>query len=161
MTLQARRRDPQPMSRGGELALVMAAGAMLALALAALLGLGLASALWGSGWVWPAGSDTIGAVLGGIVGGAPGAGLPGPLRARVPGQAVVYSCIAGTELLMLTVAGTAGVLIWRYHRPVDARRGMATRAEAEQVLGLSRLRSTKAIIRPDLHGRLAPGETNR
>ena len=151
MTLQARRRDPQPMSRGGELALVMAAGAMLALALAALLGLGLASAVWGTGWVWPHGSDTIGAVLGGIMGGHPGAGLPTALQAHVAGRAVVYSAVAGTELLMLTVTGTAGVLFWRYHRPGDARRGMATRAEAEQVLGLSRLRSSKAIIRPDLH----------
>jgi hypothetical protein len=152
MTMQAQRRDPQPMSRGGELALVMAAAALLLLALAALLGLGLASAVWGSGWVWPRGSDTIGAVLGGIMGGHPGAGLPRPLQAHVPGSAVVYGCIAGTELLMLTLAGTAGWLFWRYHRPGDARRGMATRAEAEQVLGLSRLRSTKAIIRPDLHG---------
>ena len=151
MTMQAQRRDPQPMSRGGELALVMAAAALLLLALAALLGLGLASAVWGSGWVWPRGSDTIGAVLGGIMGGHPGDGLPSPLQAHVPGRAVVYSAVAGTELLMLTVTGTAGVLFWRYHRPGDARRGMATRAEAEQVLGLSRLRSTKAIIRPDLH----------
>ena len=151
MTMQAQRRDPQPMSRGGELALVMAAAALLLLALAALLGLGLASAVWGSGWVWPHGSDTIGAVLGGIMGGHPGDGLPSPLQAHVPGRAVVYSAVAGAELLMLTVTGTAGVLFWRYHRPGDARRGMATRAEAEQVLGLSRLRSTKAIIRPDLH----------
>ena len=50
------------------------------------------------------------------------------------------------------IASVGGVLFWRYHRPADARRGMATRAEAEQVLGFSRLRSTKAIIRPDLHG---------
>ena len=151
MSMQAQRRDPQPISRGGELALVMAAGALLLLALAALLGLGLASAVWGTGWVWPHGSDTIGAVLGGIMSGHPGAGLPTPLQADVPGRAVVYSAVAGTELLMLTLTGTAGVLFWRYHRPADARRGMATRAEAEQVLGLSRLRSTKAIIRPDLH----------
>ena len=152
MSMQAQRRDPQPMSRGGELALVIAAGALLLLALAALVGLGLASAVWGSGWVWPRGSDTIGAVLGGIMAGHPGAGLPGPLQAHVPGPAVVYSAVAGTELLTLTVTGTAGVLFWRYHRPGDARRGMATRAEAEQVLGLSRLRLSKAIIRPDLHG---------
>ena len=152
MNMQAQRRDPQPMSRGGELALVTAASALLLLALSALVGLGLASAVWGTGWVWPHGSDTIGAVLGGIMGGHPGDGLPGPLRAHVPGRAVVYSAVAGTELLLLTLTGTAGVLYWRYHRPGDARRGMATRAEAEQVLGLSRLRSTKAIIRPDLHG---------
>jgi hypothetical protein len=151
MSMQAQRRDPQPMSRGGELALVISAGASLLLALAALLGLGLASALWGTGWVWPHGSDSIGAVLGGIMSGHPGEGLPGPLQAHVPGPAVVYSAVAGTELLMLTVTGTAGVLFWRYHRPADARRGMATRAEAEQVLGISRLRSSKAIIRPDLH----------
>ena len=151
MSMQAQRRDPQPMSRGGELALVIAAGALLLLALAALVGLGLASALWGTGWVWPHGSDAVGAVLGGIMAGHPGAGLPSPLRTHVPGSAVVYSAVAAAELLMLTLTGTVGVLFWRYHRPADARRGMATRREAEQVLGLSRLRSTKAIIRPDLH----------
>lgn len=40
-------------------------GVLLGLGLAALAGLGLASALFGGGWVWPHGTDTVGHVLGG------------------------------------------------------------------------------------------------
>ena len=47
---------------------------------------------------------------------------------------------------------TAGGIFWRYHWPSDARRGMATRTEAAQVLGRSRLRAARTIIRPDLYG---------
>ena len=140
------------MARGGEVALVALAGVLMLLGTAALAGLGAAAALAGGGWVWPHGSDTIGAVLAGLLSGHPGRGLPPELAARVPGPAAVYIGVAVAELVMLTVAAVAGVLFWRYHRPGDARRGMATRGEAARVLGRSRLRAARAIIRPDLHG---------
>ncbi len=152
MTSPTQRRDPQPMGRGGEVALVALAGVLMLLGLAALAGLGAAAALAGGGWVWPHGSDTIGSVLGGLLTGHPGRGLPPELAARVPGPVAVYAGVAVAELVMLAVAGVGGVLFWRDHRPGDARRGMATRSEAAQVLGRSRLRSARAIIRPDLHG---------
>ena len=139
------------MARGGEVALVALAGLLLLLAMAALAGLGGAAALVGGGWVWPHGSDIIGSVLAGLLTGHPGRGLPPELAARVPGPSAVYSGVAVAELVMLTVAGVVGVLFWHYHRPGDARRGMATRGEAAQVLGRSRLRADRAIIRPDLH----------
>ncbi len=146
------RRDPQPMSRGGEVAAVVLTGGLLLLALAALTGLALASALFGGGWVWPAGSDTAGQVLAGLLTGEPGRGLPAQLQARVPGSGAVYSSVAAAELVMLAAAGTAAALFWRYHRPGDARGGMATRSEAQRVLGRSRLRQARTIIRPDLYG---------
>jgi len=75
MTMPSQRqRDPVPWSRGGEVALVAIAAVLLALALAALLGLALASACFGGGWVWPHGADTIGRVLGGLLSGHPGRG---------------------------------------------------------------------------------------
>lgn len=157
MTSPQQRRDPQPIGRGGEVALVAVAGVLLMLGLAALAGLGAAAALAGGGWVWPRGSDAIGAVLGGLLTGQPGHGLPPDLAGRVPGRAAVYSGVAAAELAMLTLAGVAGILFWRYRRPGDARRGMATRSEAAQVLGRSRLRAARAIIRPDLHGPAARG----
>ena len=76
-----RRRDPQPISRGWELAAAAVGGAVIAVALAALAGLGLASALWGEGWVWPHGTETVIHVLGGndLAPCAPGRGGPGGL----------------------------------------------------------------------------------
>ena len=139
------------MARGGEVALVAVAGVLMLLGTAALAGLGVAAALAGGGWVWPHASDTIGAVLAGLLSGDPDRGLPPELAARVPGPVAVYIGVAVAELVMLAVAAVAGVLFWRYHRPGDARRGMATRSEASQVLGRSRLRADRAIIRPDLH----------
>ena len=152
MTSPQRRRNPQPIGRSGEVALVALAAVLMLLGFAALAGLGAATALAGGGWVWPHGTDTIASVLGGLLTGHPGRGLPPELAARVPGPVAVYSGVAAAELTILVVAIVGGMLFWRYHRPGDARRGMATRSEATQVLGRSRLRAARSIIRPDLHG---------
>ncbi len=150
MTTLPRRRDPQPIGRGWELAVVAAGGALIAVALAALAGLGVASALWGGGWVWPHGTDTVVRVLGGLLHGHPGRGLPPHQLRRVAGPVLVYVCVAVAELVLLTAAVTTAVLAARYRRPGDARGGMATRREAEQALGLNQLRAGRAVIRPDL-----------
>ena len=149
MTTPTRRRDPQPIGRGWELAVVAAGGALIAVALAALAGLGLASALWGGGWVWPHGPDTFTHVLGGLLSGHPGRGLPPEQLRRVAGPVPVYACVAAAELVLLIGAVMTAVLATRYWRPGDARRGMATRSEAEQALGLNQLRAGRAVIRPD------------
>lgn len=146
------RHDPQPMTQGWEAPALVVAGVAGALGGAALVGLGVAAALFGGGWVWPGSTDTAVPVLGGLLSGQPGAGLPADLQARVPGPAAVYSCIAIAELIAVTLSITAAVLFCRNRRPNDARRGMATRAEATTVLGRARLREARAIIRPDLYG---------
>src|SRR3954451_3627426 len=98
------RRDPQPISRGWELAAAALGGAVIAVALAALAGLGLASALWGDGWVWPHGTETVIHVLGGLLHGDPGRGLPpGQLR-QVAGPVPVYACVVVAELVVLITA---------------------------------------------------------
>jgi hypothetical protein len=149
VTTPFRRRDPLPISRGWELALAAAGGALVVVALAALVGLGLASALWGDGWVWPQGTETISHVLGGLLQGNPGRGLPPDELRQVAGPIPVYACVAAAELVLLTVAVITAVLVARHRRPGDARGGMATRREAEQALGLSQLRAGRAVIRPD------------
>ncbi|WP_233517702.1 conjugal transfer protein [Geodermatophilus marinus] len=149
MTTPFRRRDPQPIARGWELAVAAAGGALIAVALAALVGLGLASALWGGGWVWPQGTETITHVLGGLLDGNPGRGLPPDQLRRVAGPTPVYACVAVAELVLLTAAVITAVLVARHRRPGDARGGMATRREAEQALGLRQLRDGRAVIRPD------------
>ncbi|WP_233492255.1 conjugal transfer protein [Blastococcus sp. TF02A-30] len=149
MTTPFRRRDPQPIARGWELAVAAAGGALIAVALTALVGLGLASALWGDGWVWPRGTETITHVLGGLLDGNPGRGLPPDQLRQVAGPIPVYACVAAAELVLLTAAVITAVLVTRYRRPGDARGGMATRREAEQALGLGQLRAGRAVIRPD------------
>src|SRR3954447_9361280 len=144
-----RRHDPQPISRGWELATAAAGGALIAVALAALAGLGLASALWGDGWVWPLGTETLLHVLGGLLHGDPGRGLPPDRLRRVAAPVPVYACVAAAELVLVSAAVVSAVLISRSRRPADARRGMATRREAEQALGLRQLRAGRAVIRPD------------
>jgi hypothetical protein len=155
-----RRRDPQPLNRTGEIALVIVSGSVIAVGLAALLGLAAASQLTGGGWVWPHGTDQATRVLGGLVGGHPGGGLPPNLAARLPGPVAVYLGVVLAELVLVALAGAGGVLLARYHVPGDARAGMASRAQATQVLGSARLRRDKALIRPDLYGiRIADART--
>lgn len=146
-----RRRDPQPIGQGWEAPVAVVGAILLGAVFAALAGTGIASALWGGGWVWPHGTDTIQHTLGGLLHGHPGQGLPTAQQRLVAGGAAVYSCVAIAELLLVCLAITAGVLIARYRRPGDARGGMASRSEAAQVLGRRTLREAKSIIRPDLY----------
>ena len=148
-TPSQRRRDPQPISRGGELVVAAVGGAVIAVALAALAGLGLASAVWGGGWVWPHGTDTVIQVLGGLLHGDPGRGLPPDQLRQVAAPVPVYACVAAAEVVLVSTAVISAVLFSRYRRPGDARGGMATRREAEQALGLRQLRAGRAVIRPD------------
>jgi hypothetical protein len=159
MTTPPRRRDPQPIGRGWELAVVAAGGALIAVALAALTGLGVASAVWGGGWVWPYGTDSVARVLGGLLHGDPGRGLPPDQLRQVAGPVPVYACVGVAELVLVTTAVISAVLITRYRRPGDARGGMATRTEAEQALGLRQLRAGRAVIRPDRYP--SPGSRAR
>ena len=147
-----RRRDPQPVGRGWEVAVAVIGAVLLGAGLAALGGLGAASLLFGGGWVWPHGTDTIGQVIGGLLTGDPGHGLPPAQRRRVASPAAVYACVVAAESALITTGCAAGVVFCRYRRPGDARGGMATRREAEHVLGMSVLSRARPIIRPDLYG---------
>jgi hypothetical protein len=142
-----RRRDPVGYTRGWEVAVAAIGGFVFVAGLAALLGLAVAAALFGCGWVWPHGMNTIGAALGGLLSGRPGRGLAAMTAGRVPGPAAVYPCIALAELLLLATLAWCGVLVVRRFR----NDGMATRWEAKQALGMGQLRAVKAIIRPDLY----------
>jgi hypothetical protein len=146
---RGRQRDPQPLNRQGEVALVALSGVVYAVTWVALGGLGLAAGLFGGGWFLPSGNDMV-PVMVGLLSGHPGQGLPPDLAARLPGTFAVYGCVAVVEVAAIAAAIVGGVLVARYRRPGDARRGMATRYEAAQVLGIGRLRSARAVIRPDL-----------
>lgn len=151
MTGPQRRHDPQPLSRGWELAVLVGAGVGLAVGLAGLAGLGVASAAWGGGWIWPHDLPTAAHVLGSLVSGRPGHGLPVDQVRLVAPPDAVYACAAAAEAVLLGCVGGIGALVARYRRPGDARRGMATRREAAGALGVRPLREVRAIIRPDLY----------
>ena len=139
------------------MAFVILAAVLVVLALAALVGVGVAGALFGGGWVWPHGTQGAGHELHGLLTGDAADGLPPALARRVPSRAAVDGCVVVAELAAVLVLGTAAVLVSRYRQPGDARGGMATRSQAGLVLGASRIRSAAAVIRPDLRNRRRGG----
>ena len=107
-----------------------------------------ALALTGAGWVWTSQGQLFTA-LPGILSGDSRAGLdPGTAASR----GLLYTCLVVVELLVLGLVGWVAVAGMRRWGPARVR-GMATRAEAETLLGVRRLRSVAHIVRPDLHRR--------
>jgi hypothetical protein len=174
-----RRRDPYPWT--WEPALVVGVVVVMGLACGVQLGRSLAHLLVGAGWTWP---DAPGAATTGpgsdiellpapsLFGGAFWRSVPQVLAgdstaglARPPdgaaGSGLVWGCVSAVELLVMVAlvwAAAAGFRRWGPGRV----RGMATRVVTEQLLGVTRMRSVAAIVRPDLYGanvsRRADGE---
>ena len=146
----ARRRDPQPLTHGWELPLLVLIVAMAGFGTAALVGQATAVALTGRGWVWPSGEGAAPRAVAGLLTGRPGVGLPAAEAGRLPAGWLVYLGVGIAEVLM--VALTAGVALFarRWFLPNDPRRGLASRAQAAEVLGVRRLGRERAVLRPDL-----------
>lgn len=147
---QQTRRDPTPLGQGWELPVVLLGAAVIAAALAALAGMGAAAAVAGAGWVWPAGTPAMLHTLAGLLTGHPGRGLPPAAAGRLPGPGWVYAGAGTSEALLLVVAVAAGTLTHRHWRTAP-RRGMASRAQAADALGVTELRAARRLIRPDLY----------
>jgi type IV secretion system protein VirD4 len=129
-----------------------AAGGVCWLAAAVLLlpvGQGVASWMFGGGFVWP--SESLLASVGGLLTGHPGRGVAVTSAGDLPSSAWVYPLITALELVALVAAVWLGVLWWRLLGP-GALQGMASRSDVERVLGLSNLRRRRKVIRPDLFG---------
>lgn len=140
-----RRINPYPWT--WEPAVAAALGAVLVATLGVHLGRGLAVATAGYGWHW-VGTDQVFRSLPGILTGHSDAGL----STLTPGvQPVALAAwIATVELALLVAATVAGKRLWE--RWGSGRLlGMATRDEAEQVLGVTRLHHVRRIVRPDLY----------
>ena len=136
------------MAHGWEFAAAAIGAGLIVIVLAALAGIAVAAELFGGGWVWPHGTDAITRAVNGILTGQPGRGLPRADAAHVANAWATYLCIALCELLLISAATAGGLTIARHLRDD----GMATRHDAERALGMSELRSARAIIRPDLYG---------
>ena len=122
----------------------------------------LANLLAGAGWTWPAAdtgafSSPLGAAfwtsLPGVVGGDAAAGLADPVPAQLAPASLVWVCLVLVEGVLL-IATTWGGLV-AYKRGPGRMKGMATAAEAEKLLGVTRLRKVAPIVRPDVYGKHA------
>lgn len=168
-----RRRDPYPWT--WEPALVVAVLVVVGLACAVQIGRSLANLLAGAGWTWPdaptvamtdpgtgsgSGEELFGApsLFGGafwrsvpqVLAGDSTAGLARPPDGAA-GSDLLWVCGVAVALLFMGALAWAAAAGFRRYGP-GRLRGMATRAETEQLLGVTRMRSVAAIVRPDLYG---------
>jgi len=145
---RSRRNDPYPFT--WEIPAAILAAVLLVLVLGVHIGRAVANLLAGAGWSWPAREELFRS-LPGILGGDGAAGLPRALHSGA-GRSALWTSIGACELLLLILLGWAfkvGLDRWGPHRV----QGMATRAQAEQMLGRTRLRKASAVVRPDLYGK--------
>lgn len=132
-----------------------ATGLVVAILLAVGVQLGRTAANWtaGAGWVWPGNLLT---GLWGVLAGDAAAGLHfvGPAA----GRGVLYAWVGGVEAVLLVALVSVGLGAARRWGP-GRLKGMATAVEAEQTLGVSRLRRVRKVVRPDLYGTTSPATT--
>ena len=143
---RSRRSTPYPFTWEIPVAVVVAV--LLLGALGAQAGRSIANLLTGNGLVFVDSADLF-ATLAGVLHGQAGAGLPGLARPAGPG--LMWTCVGAVELVVavaVVVAVKAGLDRWGPGR----LQGMASPAEAEALLGRTRLRKHAKVIRPDLYG---------
>lgn len=127
-----------------------AAATLAALAMGAVVAIqaGRATALWltGQGWWWPSPDHLAASTWTILTKADTTAGLTTPGPAPAPTGLLWTTTGLAAALLAAAIVWAA---IWI--RAAAAGWGMASRAEAEQLLGASRLHRNRNIIRPDLH----------
>jgi hypothetical protein len=151
-----RRRDPYPWT--WEVPALAIGTILLVIVSGIQLGRSIANLVAGGGWTWP---DTSTGSVPSLIGTAFWTSLPAIIRgdadaglfdlgAGQAGPALLGVSVVLTEAVLLT--GTIWAGIHLYKRGPGRIRGMATPAESEKLLGITRLRKAASIIRPDLHG---------
>jgi ABC-type Fe3+ transport system permease subunit len=147
MSQRSRRRDPYPWM--WEIPTCVVVAILLVMVCGVHLGRAIANVVAGADWVLTERADLFKS-LPAVLQGDAGAGIDGP-DGLISSSTSLWTCIAATELMLLTVCV---VLLKQFlDRWGPARmKGMANRAEAERMLGITRLRRVRAIVRPDLYG---------
>ena len=143
---QSRRTTPYPYT--WEIPLTATITVVLTLVLAAHTARTLANVFAGAGWDFTPRAALFTAIPDIFRGDARAALDPG--ASATPG--LLYTCLVVLEVvavMLIVWAVIAGMRQWGPSRV----RGMATRAEADTLLGLRRLRKVAPVVRPDLHGR--------
>jgi hypothetical protein len=143
---RSRRTNPYPFT--WEIPVALTVAALLLLLIGVQGGRSFANLIAGNGWHFVDRAQLFSS-LSGIFAGNSGAGLTD--ISHLVGPGLLWSCIGVLELVVLVACAVA--LKWSLHRWGPGRlQGMATRSEAEALLGTTRLRKHAKVIRPDLYG---------
>lgn len=142
---RTRRTTPYPFTWEVPVGIVLAV--LLALVLGLQAGRSLANLVAGNGWVF-VDRMALFTTLGPLLSGQTGAGLAVP---RPASAGLFWTCVGLVELLVVVLIGWVVKLGLDRWGPARMR-GMATAAEAETLLGRTRLRRHAKVIRPDLYG---------
>ena len=140
------RREGDPIPWSWEPAAITVAVVTCLAILALQVGRSLAFALSGQGWVWPS-SDQLLISVPHVLAGHTNSGLG--LGVVPVSQALVAVVIVGTELLAFVGLGFLGWQLLVRFGP-RALTGVASVTEANRLLGRSRLRRARKVVRPDL-----------
>ena len=148
MSHQSRRRDPYPWTWEIPLGVVLVI--LMVLVCGVHLGRGIANVWAGAGWAFPRRVELFRS-LPAVLRGDAAAGLDG-LNGSMSSPSAVWMWVVATEVMLLAVAVFILKLILDLWGPARLR-GMASRGEAERLLGVTRLRKVRRVVRPDLYGR--------
>jgi hypothetical protein len=148
MSQQSRRHDPYPWT--WEIPVGIALVILLVLVCGVHLGRGIANVLTGAGWAFPGRVDLFKS-LPDVLRGDAGAGLDDH-DGYMPSPATLWTWTVVTEVMLLAVCVFVLKMVLDRWGP-GRMRGMASRGEAESLLGATRLRKVRSVVRPDLYGK--------
>ena len=148
MSQQSRRHDPYPWT--WEINVGIALVILLVRVCGVHLGRGIANVLTGAGWAFPGRVDLFRS-LPDVLRGDAGAGLD-DLDRYMPSPATLWTWTVVTEVMLLAVYMFVLKVVLDRWGP-GRMRGMASRSEAERLLGVTPLRKVRCVVRPDLYGK--------
>jgi hypothetical protein len=146
MSQQSRRHDPYPWT--WEIPLGFALMILIVLVCGVHLGRGIANVLAGAGWAFPTRVEVFRS-LPAVLRGDAAAGLDG-LNGSISSPSAVWTWVVATEVMLMAVSVLVLKLVVDRWGP-GRLRGVASRGEAERLLGVTRLRKNRAVVRPDLY----------
>ena len=145
----ARRHDPYPWT--WEPFALWALMLLMVLLLGIHVGRGLANWVAGAGFTWPLANSVVTSIFG-VIAGDPAAGLAHQHQlGHWASTGLLHGWLIGTEILLVISYGVATFYVLRTWGPWRVL-GMASREEAELLLGRTRLRKVADVVRPDLYG---------
>jgi hypothetical protein len=146
MSQQSRRHDPYPWT--WEIPLLIVLVILMVLVCGVHLGRGIANVWAGAGWAFPTRVELFRS-LPEVLRGDAGGGLD-DLDGSRSSPATLWTWVVLTEVMLLAVCVFALKMVLDRWGP-SRMRGMASRGEAERLLGVTRLRKVRSVVRPDLY----------